>query len=73
MSRIRLLLVDDHQVVRAGLRMLFQAEKDMEIVGEVGSGKAGKAEVEARGIHLQSQGDLVEIQPACIGIYGIWN
>ncbi len=39
MSKIRLLLVDDHQVVRAGLRMLFQAEKDMEIVGEVGSGE----------------------------------
>ncbi|UCC85912.1 MAG: response regulator transcription factor [Anaerolineales bacterium] len=39
MSKIRLLLVDDHQVVRAGLRMLFQAEKDMEIVGEVDSGE----------------------------------
>lgn len=39
MSRIRLLLVDDHQVVRAGLRMLFLAEDDMEIVGEVGSGE----------------------------------
>jgi len=40
MSKIRLLLVDDHQIVRAGLRLLFQAEKDMEIVGEVGSGDA---------------------------------
>jgi two-component system response regulator NreC len=39
MSKIRLLLVDDHQVVRAGLRMLFQAEEDMEIVGEAGSGQ----------------------------------
>lgn len=39
MSKIKLLLVDDHQVVRAGLRMLFQAEKDMEIVGEVGTGE----------------------------------
>jgi two-component system response regulator NreC len=39
MSKIRLLLVDDHQIVRAGLRMLFQAEKDMEIIGEVGSGE----------------------------------
>jgi two-component system response regulator NreC len=34
MSKIRLLLVDDHQVVRAGLRMLFMAEDDLEIVGE---------------------------------------
>ncbi len=38
MSKIRLLLVDDHEIVRAGLRMLFMAEPDMEIVGEVGSG-----------------------------------
>jgi two-component system response regulator NreC len=37
MSKIRLLLVDDHQIVRAGLRMLFMAEPDMEIVGEVDS------------------------------------
>jgi two-component system, NarL family, response regulator NreC len=34
MSKIRLLLVDDHEVIRAGLRMLFSAEEDMEIVGE---------------------------------------
>ena len=34
MSKIRLLLVDDHEVVRAGLRMLFMAEPDMMIVGE---------------------------------------
>lgn len=39
MSKIRLLLVDDHEIVRAGLRMLFQAEPDMEIVGEVSSGE----------------------------------
>jgi two-component system response regulator NreC len=38
MSQIHLLLVDDHEIVRAGLKLLFQTEKDMEIVGEVGSG-----------------------------------
>jgi two-component system response regulator NreC len=31
---IRLLLVDDHVVVRMGLRMLFEGEPDIEIVGE---------------------------------------
>ena len=35
---LRLLLVDDHQIVRAGLRMLFQAEENMVIVGEASSG-----------------------------------
>lgn len=35
---IRLLLVDDHAVVRSGLRMLLASETDVEIVGEVGSG-----------------------------------
>jgi two-component system, NarL family, response regulator NreC len=31
---IRLLLVDDHAVIRLGLHMLLQSEADMEIVGE---------------------------------------
>ena len=34
---IRLLLVDDHAVVRSGLRMLIEAEQGFEIVGEAGS------------------------------------
>lgn len=33
-SSIRLLLVDDHEVVRSGLRMLLENQEDMEIVGE---------------------------------------
>jgi len=33
----RLLLVDDHAVVRSGLRMLLQGQRDMEIVGEAGT------------------------------------
>ena len=31
---IRLLLADDHPVVRTGLRALFTAEDDMEVVAE---------------------------------------
>jgi two-component system, NarL family, response regulator NreC len=34
---IRLLLVDDHAVVRSGLRMLLEPETDIEIVGEAGT------------------------------------
>ena len=36
--KIRLLLVDDHAVVRVGLRMMLQTEADIEILGEAGSG-----------------------------------
>jgi two-component system response regulator DevR len=37
-SRIRIVIVDDHQVVRHGLRQLLEREPDMEVVGEAGSG-----------------------------------
>jgi two-component system response regulator NreC len=37
MMTIRLMLVDDHAVVRSGLRMLLESEKDVEIVGEFGT------------------------------------
>ena len=33
---IRVLIVDDHAVVRSGLRLLLEAEDDIEIVGEAG-------------------------------------
>ena len=34
---IKVVLVDDHAVVRAGLRLLLDAEDDMEVVGEAGN------------------------------------
>jgi len=37
MKMIKLLLVDDHKVVRSGLRMLLESEMDVEIVGEAGT------------------------------------
>jgi NarL family two-component system response regulator LiaR len=36
--KIRVLLVDDHAVVRQGLRMFIEMQEDMEVVGEGGSG-----------------------------------
>jgi two-component system response regulator NreC len=36
---IKIVLVDDHEIVRAGLRMLIQAQPDMEIVGEAENGQ----------------------------------
>jgi len=39
MKRIRILLADDHAVVRQGFRMILAAQPDMEIVGEAGNGR----------------------------------
>jgi DNA-binding NarL/FixJ family response regulator len=38
MPDIRLLLVDDHEVVRTGLRMLLESHTDLKIVGEASNG-----------------------------------
>jgi two-component system response regulator NreC len=38
MSQIKLLLVDDHEVIRTGLRMLLASQPDLVIVGEAASG-----------------------------------
>lgn len=38
MDKIRLLLADDHAVLRAGLRTLFDAEPDLEVVAEAADG-----------------------------------
>ncbi len=65
MAKIRLLLVDDHEIVRAGIKMLFLAEKDMEIVGEVGSGAAAIAAVE------ELKPDVVIMDVAMPGMTGI--
>jgi DNA-binding NarL/FixJ family response regulator len=43
---IRILIVDDHAVVRSGLRLLLEREEDFECVGEAGS--ADEAVREAR-------------------------
>ncbi len=43
MAKIKLLMVDDHEIVRAGLRMLLQAQPEIEIVGEVDTGHAAIA------------------------------
>jgi len=38
MSKITVLIADDHPVVRQGLRVLLSLEDDIEVVGEVGDG-----------------------------------
>ncbi len=36
MKKIRILIADDHAVLRSGLRLLMESQDDMEVVGEAG-------------------------------------
>jgi DNA-binding NarL/FixJ family response regulator len=50
--RLRLLLVDDHPVLRAGLKALLSAELDLEVSAEASSGSAALACVETLELDL---------------------
>jgi len=40
MSAIQVVLVDDHEMMRQGLRAILEQEKDIQVVGEAGSGES---------------------------------
>lgn len=46
MEKLRILLADDHAVVRAGLRMIIGNQPDMEVVGEAADGREAIQEAE---------------------------
>jgi two-component system, NarL family, response regulator NreC len=65
---IRILIVDDHAVVRSGLRLLLDSEADIEVVGEAGS--VNEAVLETRSV----KPDVVlmdVVMPGPSGIEGI--
>lgn len=43
MSKIRILIADDHATVREGLKLLINAQSDLETVGEAGDGRTAVA------------------------------
>ncbi|MGD0577619.1 MAG: response regulator transcription factor [Bryobacteraceae bacterium] len=45
MKKIRIVLADDHSVVRQGFRRILEAQPDMEIVGEASNGREALEEV----------------------------
>ncbi len=53
MTQIRLLLVDDHQMLRGGLRALIESEEDMIVVAEAGTAQEGIRQA------AESQPDIV--------------
>lgn len=62
---IRVLLTDDHAVLRAGLRMLIDAQPDMTVVGEASSG------VEALRLCRQTRPHVVLMDLTMPGMSGI--
>jgi two-component system response regulator NreC len=65
MKRIRILLADDHAVVRQGFKMILSAQPDMEIVGEAGNGR------EAVELAEQLHPDIVVMDVAMPELNGI--
>jgi two-component system response regulator NreC len=62
---LRILLADDHAVLRAGLRMLLQAEPDMQVVGEAGHAQ------EVLEAAAQLQPDVILLDVAMPGSSGL--
>ena len=43
MRKIRVLLADDHQLMRSGIRLMLEREADLSVVGEAGDGREAVA------------------------------
>ncbi|WP_090142752.1 response regulator transcription factor [Limnohabitans sp. DM1] len=65
MKKIKVMLVDDHAVVRMGFRLLLQATADIDVVAEASSGEEACQTVEA------STPDVVIMDIAMPGMGGI--
>ncbi len=57
MKKIRLMLVDDHEVIRAGLKSFLQTQEDFEVVAEAGNGE----DAVQRAVQLQPDVILMDI------------
>lgn len=65
MESIRVLLADDHPVVRSGTREVLEQEKDIHVVGEAGSGE------DAVSLSLQLGPDVVLMDISMPGMNGL--
>lgn len=63
-AEIRVLLVDDHPPVRAGLRALLKAEADLDVVGDAPNVTAGIA------LAQREQADVVVLDLSMPGVHG---
>ncbi|TCS76774.1 LuxR family two component transcriptional regulator [Pectinatus cerevisiiphilus] len=65
MTKIKVILVDDHAILRAGLKLLLEAEKDIEIVEEACNGE------ELMNKLTVTETDLIILDLSMPGINGI--
>jgi two-component system response regulator NreC len=65
MKKIRLMLVDDHEVIRAGLKTFLQTQEDFDVVAEAGNGE------EAVQRALQVQPDIILMDITMPGMDGL--
>ncbi len=64
-DRIKVILVDDHAVVRAGFRMLLATEADIDVIAEADRGEA------ACQLYLEKQPDVMVLDLSMPGIGGL--
>jgi len=64
-AHIRVMLTDDHAVVRAGFRRLLEANPDIEVVAEAGSGE------QAYLVYTRERPDVLVLDLAMPGIGGL--
>jgi two-component system invasion response regulator UvrY len=65
MSQMKVLLVDDHSVVRMGFKMLIEAEQDMKVIAEAESGEQGIK------VYKESHPDITIMDITMPGIGGL--
>jgi DNA-binding NarL/FixJ family response regulator len=63
--RARILLADDHELVRSGLKLVLDAQPDLEVVAEAGDGE------EALEIGLKAELDLAVLDVSMPGLTGL--
>ena len=65
MGKIKILLVDDHTIVREGLRVLIELQEDMSVVGEAANG------TEAISLYGDIMPDIVLLDLMLPDMYGV--
>jgi two-component system response regulator NreC len=65
MSRIRVLIADDHAIVREGIRLILASHEDIEVVGEAADGRETIGQVE------KLEPDVVLMDIAMPGLGGL--